>query len=70
MECYSKCFLISENLRKLPITKTESVNIPLKARVSIANQTISNYIESLNESDKDELFKLLSEDEHASQDEN
>jgi hypothetical protein len=31
--------------------------------VSIANQTINSYIESLNESDKDELFKLLSEDD-------
>jgi hypothetical protein len=55
--------IISENLRKLPITKTESVNIPLKAMVSIANQTINSYIESLNESDKDELIKLLSEDD-------
>jgi hypothetical protein len=31
--------------------------------VSIANQTINSYIESLNESDKDELIKLLSEDD-------
>jgi succinate dehydrogenase flavin-adding protein (antitoxin of CptAB toxin-antitoxin module) len=31
--------------------------------VSVANKTIKSYIDSLNESDKQELIKLLSEDD-------
>ena len=30
--------------------------------VNVANRTISNYIDNLNESEKDELFKFLSMD--------
>jgi hypothetical protein len=53
---------ITENLQKLPeVIKESSINIPLKSMVSIANKTISNYISSLNESEKNELVSLLSE---------
>ena len=41
---------------------SESVNIPIKSMVKIANQTISNYLETLDENSKKEFFQLLSED--------
>jgi len=56
--------LISESLKKTTIKKSESVQIPLSAMVNVANKTISNFIESLDESDKKELTKLLSEDDN------
>lgn len=53
---------ITENLQKSPeVIKESSINIPLKSMVSIANKTLSNYISSLNESEKNELISLLSE---------
>ena len=57
--------LISETLRKLPITTTttKSIELPLSTMVSVANKTIKNYIDGLNESDKKELINLLSEDD-------
>ena len=57
--------LISETLRKLPITTTttKSIELPLSTMVSVANKTIKNYIDGLNESDKKELISLLSEDD-------
>ena len=53
--------VISETLKKKPNVVKESVNIPLSTMVNVANKTISNYIDSLNESEKAELTKLLSE---------
>lgn len=41
---------------------SESVNIPIKSMVRIANQTISSYLESLDENTKKEFIQLLSED--------
>jgi hypothetical protein len=55
--------IISENLRKLPKIDIESPNIPLSSMVSIANKTIKNYVDGLDESDKKELMDLLSEDD-------
>ena len=55
--------VISESLKKLPITKTEGIDLPLSTMVSVANKTIKNYIDGLNESDKKEIIKLLSEDD-------
>lgn len=55
--------LISESLKKKPADKKTILNIPLSSMVSVANKTISNYIDSLNESEKSELTKLLSEDD-------
>jgi hypothetical protein len=54
--------IISESLRKLPITTTKGIELPLSTMVSVANKTIKNYIDGLNESDKKELINLLSED--------
>ena len=55
--------IISESLRKLPVTKTENIQLPLSTMVSVANKTIKSYIDGLNESDKKELISLLSEDD-------
>jgi hypothetical protein len=43
-------------------TIKESINIPLKSMVSIANQTLQKYVESLDESSRKEFIKLISED--------
>lgn len=43
-------------------TLKESINIPLKSMVKIANQTLSNYIENMDESSKKEFIQLISED--------
>jgi hypothetical protein len=55
--------VVVESLKKNPVKKQESLNIPLSAMVNVANKTITSYIETLEESDKKELFKLLSEDD-------
>lgn len=38
------------------------VNIPLSSMVKIANQTLKNYIETLDENSKKEFFELIKED--------
>jgi hypothetical protein len=43
-------------------TVKESINIPVKSMVSIANQTLRNYIETLDENSKKEFLQLISED--------
>jgi len=43
-------------------TVKETINIPLKSMVSIANQTLSNYLENLDEDAKKEFIQLMSED--------
>jgi hypothetical protein len=40
----------------------ESINIPLKSMVSIANQTLNKYVDNLDESSKKEFLQLISED--------
>jgi hypothetical protein len=40
----------------------ESINIPIKSMVSIANRTLNEYIENLDENSKKEFFQLISED--------
>jgi len=55
--------VIAESLKKLPVTKTEGIDLPLSTMVSVANKTIKSYIDGLNESDKKELINLLSEDD-------
>lgn len=54
---------IVESLKKIPQQKTKGVELPLSTMVSVANKTIKTYIDNLNESDKKELMKLLSEDD-------
>lgn len=40
----------------------ESINIPIKTMVNVANQTLKGYVESLDEESKKEFFQLISED--------
>jgi hypothetical protein len=51
---------ITETLKKKTTLKNEIINLPISTMVNVANKTILNHIESLNESDKNELFKFLS----------
>ena len=46
----------------------ESINIPLKSMVSIANQTINKYVDTLDESSKKEFIQLISEDSKSLED--
>ena len=56
--------LIRESLKKKPQVAKESVNLPISTMVNVANKTISNYIENLNESEKKELFDFLKKDDN------
>jgi hypothetical protein len=49
-------------LTSKPETIKESINIPIKSMVNIANQTLKTYIDELDESSKKEFFQLISED--------
>ena len=40
----------------------ESINIPVYSMVKIANQTLRNYIETMDENSKKEFFQIVSED--------
>ena len=55
--------LIIENLRKIQVVENKGIELPLSTMVSVANKTIKNYIDTLSESDKAEIVKLLSEDD-------
>jgi hypothetical protein len=54
--------IIAESLIKKEETK-EVINLPISSMIKMANKSIASYIENLNESDKSELVKLLSQDE-------
>jgi len=55
--------IISETITKTPVIEKEVVKIPLSTMVTMANKTISNYIDNLNESEKKEFNELLSVDD-------
>jgi hypothetical protein len=55
--------LISESLSKQPIKEDEVVNIPISSMISMANNTISKFVDNLNESEKKEFNQLLSVDD-------
>jgi hypothetical protein len=55
--------LIKESLMVATINNKEVINLPLTTMVNIANQTISSYIDGLNESEKKDLMKFLSTDD-------
>jgi hypothetical protein len=56
--------IISENLKKSPKKIKESFNLPLDSVLSVANKTLNSYIKNLSESEREELFNLLSEDDN------
>lgn len=55
--------LISESLVAIPKKTKEVVNVPISTMISMANKTISSYVDNLNESEKDEFNRLLSVDD-------
>jgi hypothetical protein len=72
MLVYSKGVNLTERLnakksilKVISLTKEaikENINIPISSMVSIANQTVNNYILSLDENSKKEFFQIVSED--------
>lgn len=58
----SKKNLIKILVSSKPEPIIESINLPLKSMINIANQTMNGYIENLDESAKKEFIQLMSED--------
>ena len=50
---------IIESLSKIDEKKNETIKVPLKTMVRIANKTVENFISSLNENDKKNLVEFL-----------
>lgn len=57
----SKKNIIKTLMSDVNIVK-ESINIPIKSMISIANKTMSNYISSLDENTRKEFLQIISED--------
>jgi hypothetical protein len=54
---------LSESLTQKEVEKTTKTSLPLSTMVNIANKTITNYIDSLNESEKKQLKSILAADD-------
>lgn len=54
---------ISESLKRPAEVQKETIQLPISTMVNLANNTINNYIQNLNESDRQELIKFLSMDD-------
>lgn len=54
--------IIAENLKKTSSNKKDEINLPISVMVNLANKTINNHIESLNESDKKMFLEFFSKD--------
>ena len=50
---------ILQNLMKEPKQIQESINIPIKSMVNVANQTLESYIETMDESAKKDFLKVV-----------
>ncbi len=53
---------IIETLKSNKNSIKESIHIPVTSMVKIANQTLRNYIETMDENSKKEFFQIVSED--------
>jgi hypothetical protein len=53
--------IIKESLTSKRDEKKETIKVPLKTMVNIANKTVGNFISSLSESERKELGSLLNE---------
>lgn len=51
-----------KNLSESVSLTKEPINIPLSSMVRVANQTVQNYIESLDEKTRKEFFEIIKED--------
>lgn len=54
--------LIAESLTKKEESKS-TINLPISSMLKLANKTLNNHINELNESDRNELIQFLSQDE-------
>lgn len=52
-----------KNLMKENTPMTESVNLPISSMVSIANQTLKNYVENMDESSKKDFLNVVKSDQ-------
>ena len=48
-----------DTLKKSPNKVNESINIPLKSMVSVANQTLKSYVDTMDENTKKEFLKVV-----------
>lgn len=53
--------LIKESLTTKPYTQKETIKVPLKTMINVANKTVGKFISSLSEEERKELKTLLSE---------
>ena len=51
--------ILVETLKKSPNKVNESINIPLKSMVSVANQTLKSYIDTMDENTKKDFLKVV-----------
>lgn len=56
--------VILENLKKEPINSELKINAPLNLVIETANKTVKDFINTLDESNKKVLVKILKEDEN------
>lgn len=54
----SKKMILETLVKKSEKKITETVNIPLKSAISLANKTLSGFVETLNESDRKEFLEI------------
>ena len=55
--------IITETITKNPVVEKDVVKVPLSTMVTMANKTISNYIDNLSESEKKDFNQMLSVDD-------
>jgi polyhydroxyalkanoate synthesis regulator phasin len=48
-----------DTLKRSPNKVNESINIPLKSMVSVANQTLKSYIDTMDETSKKDFLKVI-----------
>lgn len=53
---------ITESLKRKVKQEKESINLPISTMVNIANKTIKNYVQQLDENTKGKLLRFLSSD--------
>lgn len=56
--------IILENLKSEPVSITPTINAPLNLVIESANKTIKDFLNTLDESNKKVLVKILKEDEN------
>jgi len=55
--------ILTESLTQVEKVKDDLIELPIKSMVNLANKTIKNYIDNLNESDREQVLSFLSKDE-------